>query len=90
MRSLVPIDLETVGQSIEKTNRVVVVEEGSKTAGWAAEVGSRIAEDFFDNLDAPPTRVAALDTPIPYAPEMFHYAKPSVDQVVSAVKKLVT
>lgn len=65
LRTLAPLDLATVAVSVEKTGRVVVVEEGNLTGGVAAEIAARITEECFDALAAPPRRVAALDVPIP-------------------------
>ncbi len=67
LRSLAPLDLDTVAASVDQTGRVVVIEEGSLTGGVAAEISARINEECFDLLAAPPARVAARDVPIPAA-----------------------
>lgn len=68
LRTLKPLDMETVSQSIRKTNRVVVVHEACLTGGYGAELAARIQEELFDYLDAPIKRVAARDVPIPFSP----------------------
>ena len=65
LRTLVPLDLETVLTSIKKTNRLVVLHEAALTAGFGGEIAARVSEQAFAYLDAPPARVAALDTPVP-------------------------
>lgn len=67
MRSLVPLDMETIRQSLEKTNRVLVASEDKKTGGFGGEVLSRISEECFHLLDAPPRRVCSLDTPVAFS-----------------------
>ena len=68
MRCLVPLDMETLIASAQKTGRVLIVEEDNLTGGWGAEVAARLSEAAFFYLDAPITRVAAPDTPAPTAP----------------------
>ena len=89
LRSIRPLDIETIVTSVKKTNRVVTVEEGWPTAGIGAEINMQIIEHCFDWLDAPPTRVCGLDIPMPYAANLEKLALPQPDWVVTAVKKLV-
>lgn len=90
MRTLLPWDRETIFESVKKTSRVVLVQENSKTGGVMAEVGAAIAEEIFDYLDAPVTRVCGLDVPmLPFAPPMEHFFLPNADKIVSAVKKVL-
>jgi len=89
LRSLRPLDTETIVNSVKKTNRIVTVEEGWPTAGIGAEINMQIVEHCFDWLDAPPTRVCGLDIPMPYAANLEKLALPQPDWVVEAVKKLV-
>ncbi len=70
LRSLAPLDWETIEDSLRKTNRVLILHEDTLTGGIGAELAARIAERLFDQLDAPPMRLAALDTPVPFAPEL--------------------
>jgi len=86
LRTLRPMDSETVVQSVKKTGRCVVVEEGWPQAGLAAEVAARIMEHAFDYLDAPVARVTGKDVPMPYAANLEKLALPSVADVVEAAK----
>ncbi len=90
LRSLSPMDHATVARSIEKTGRLVVVEEDVKTAGWGAEVVSRVVEgESFYALDRAPARVAGADVPIPYNKNLEAHIRPSPEKVVEAVRALV-
>ncbi|CAN5232133.1 pyruvate dehydrogenase complex E1 component subunit beta [soil metagenome] len=86
LRSLRPLDTETVVASVKKTNRLVAVEEGWSAFGIAGEVCQRVMENAFDWLDAPPTRVSGEDVPMPYAANLEALALPSVEKIVKAVK----
>ncbi|WP_374570564.1 pyruvate dehydrogenase complex E1 component subunit beta [Phenylobacterium sp.] len=86
LRSLRPLDHETIVESVKKTNRLVTVEEGWGPMGVGAEVVARVLEHAFDYLDAPPARVCQADTPLPYAANLEAMALPSVDQIVAAAK----
>lgn len=88
-RTLVPFDYETVIKSIQKTSRVMIVEEDSRRNGWGAEIAAQIAEDAIYYLDAPVKRVATYDVPIPFAPIMENFVVPSVDRIVSEVRNLM-
>lgn len=90
LRSLSPMDDSAVAKSVEKTGRLVVVEEDVKTAGWGAELVSRIVEgESFYALDRAPARVAGADVPIPYNKNLEAHIRPSPEKVVEAVKSLV-
>ncbi len=90
LRTLSPMDHETVRGSVEKTGKLVVVEEDVKTAGWGAEVISRIVEsESFYALDRAPARVAGADTPIPYNKNLEAFIRPSPEKVIEAVRKLL-
>ena len=89
IRSLVPLDEQTILESIAKTSRVVVVNEAPKTCGFAGEIVARIAEFGFEYLDAPPARVTRLDTPVPWVEPLEMFVLPSVEKIVSAVHKVV-
>jgi pyruvate dehydrogenase E1 component beta subunit len=86
LRTLRPMDTETVVQSIMKTGRCVVVEEGWQQSGVAAEISARLMEHAFDYLDAPVARVSQKDVPMPYAANLEKLALPSVAEVVAAAK----
>jgi 2-oxoisovalerate dehydrogenase E1 component beta subunit len=90
MRTLLPWDRETIFESVKKTSKVVLVQENSKTGGVMAEVGASIAEELFDYLDAPVTRVCGLDVPmLPFAPPLEHYFLPNAEKIIRAVKKVL-
>ncbi len=84
-RTLRPLDLETILESVRKTNRCVIVEEGWPHGGVGANLGSLIAEQAFDHLDAPIQRVTGADVPMPYAKRLEQSAIPHPEHVVSAV-----
>jgi pyruvate dehydrogenase E1 component beta subunit len=88
LRTIRPLDIETIVTSVKKTSRVVSVEEGWPFAGIGAEIAMTVTEHCFDWLDAPPTRVAGLDVPMPYAANLEKLALPQPGWVVDAVKKL--
>jgi pyruvate dehydrogenase E1 component subunit beta len=86
LRTLRPMDTETVVASVKKTGRCVVVEEGWQQSGVGAEVAARIMESAFDYLDAPVARVSGKDVPMPYAANLEKLALPTVAEVVDAAK----
>ena len=89
LRTLRPLDIDTVVASVRRTGRIVTVEEGWPFAGIGAEVNMQVIEHCFDWLDAPPARVHGLDVPLPYAANLEKLALPQPDWVVAAVRKLV-
>ena len=89
LRSLRPLDIDTIVASVKKTNRVVTVEEGWPFAGIGAEIAMQIVENCFDWLDAPPIRVAGVDVPLPYAANLEKLALPQPEWVVDAVRKII-
>ena len=86
LRTLRPLDTETIVASVMKTGRCVVVEEGWQQSGVGAEISARLMEHAFDYLDAPVARVSGKDVPMPYAANLEKLALPSVDEVVDAAK----
>jgi pyruvate/2-oxoglutarate/acetoin dehydrogenase E1 component len=88
-RTLVPLDLETLLQSVRRTNRVVVVHEGCRRGGIGAEIASQIQEEVFDYLDAPIQRVGALSVPIPYSEPLENAVIPGEEDIIKAVKKVL-
>ena len=86
LRTLRPLDHETVVKSVMKTNRLVTVEEGWGPMGVGAEVAARVVEHAFDYLDAPPLRVCQADTPLPYAANLEALSLPTSAKVVEAAK----
>jgi pyruvate/2-oxoglutarate/acetoin dehydrogenase E1 component len=90
LRTLRPWDVETIIESIKKTSRALLVQEGSKTGGVMAEISATITEEVFDYLDAPITRVCGIDVPaIPFAPPMEHFFLPNADKIVTAATRLM-
>ncbi len=89
VRTLRPLDLETILTSVKKTGRVVIVHEACKTGGFGGEIASLIMENAFDYLDKPIKRVAGLDTPIPYASQLSHAVIPNPDEIIRGVKELL-
>ncbi|GGA52620.1 pyruvate dehydrogenase complex E1 component subunit beta [Pelagibacterium lentulum] len=85
LRTLRPLDIETVIESVKKTGRCVTVEEGWPQGGIGSEIAARLMEQAFDYLDAPVTRVTGKDVPMPYAANLEKLALPSVDEVIAAV-----
>ncbi len=89
LRSLRPLDIGTVVESVQRTNRLVTVEEGWPYAGIGAEVAMQVIEHAFDWLDAPPVRVHGADVPLPYAANLEKLALPQAEWVINAVRKIV-
>jgi len=85
-RTLAPLDRETIFESVKKTGRLVIVEEGCLTGGFGAEVAASAAKEAFDYLDAPIERVAAPDTPIPFAPMLEQTVVPDEDRIEEAIR----
>jgi pyruvate dehydrogenase E1 component beta subunit len=88
LRTLRPLDTETIVNSVQKTNRLVSVEEGWPVAGIGSELAALMMESCFDYLDAPVLRVAGKDVPMPYAANLEKLALPQVEDIVEAVKKV--
>jgi len=89
VRSLSPIDYETIGASVKKTGRVVVVEEGPKTGGVSAEIAAGITERFGESLLAPVMRVASADVPVPFTPVLENAYRPDSDRIMAAARTIV-
>ncbi len=89
LRSLRPLDMDSVIESFKKTNRAVVVEEGWKSFGVGAEISTRIYEQAFDYVDAPVRRVAQKEVPLPYNRTLEQSALPQVEDVIAAVKEVL-
>ena len=89
LRSLRPLDLAPAIESLKRTNRAVIVEEGWRSFGVGAEVASRLYEEAFDYFDAPAKRVAQVEVPLPYNRELEQMALPQVADIVKAVKEVL-
>jgi len=88
LRTLNPLDDETIFASVKKTNKVLVVHEDTLTGGFGGEIAARIAKHCFEHLDAPVERVAALDTPVPYSPPLEDAMLPNEGKILSALEHL--
>ena len=89
LRTLVPLDAGAILASVRKTHRLLVVHEAIRRAGYGAEIAALVAEQAFDDLDAPPKRLGGLETPIPYAQHLERAVVPQVEDIVRAAKELV-
>ena len=89
LRTLKPLDMETIGRSLRKTHKVLIVHEACLTGGFGAELAARIGEELFDELDAPVTRVGAKDVPIPFNPVLENAVLPQVSDVVSGIRRVL-
>jgi pyruvate dehydrogenase E1 component beta subunit len=87
-RTIRPLDIDLIVESVKKTNRVVVVEESHPFCGVGSEITTQVSELAFDYLDAPVKRVSGADVPMPYAKNLEDLAIPSVDKVVAAVREV--
>jgi len=88
LRSLTPLDRETIMESVKRTNKVLIVHEDTLTGGIGAELAAILAEDLFEYLDGPITRVAAPDAPFPYAPPLEEAFLPNAKKILTAARKL--
>jgi 2-oxoisovalerate dehydrogenase E1 component beta subunit len=88
LRTLLPLDRETILRSVRKTNKLLVVHEDTRTGGIAGEIAAIVMEGAFEDLDGPVRRVTSLDTPVPYAPGLEEYFLPSAGKVVAAAREL--
>ena len=89
VRSLSPFDFDTIGASVKKTGRVVIVEEGPKTGGVGAELSASIAERFRDDLKAPIERVCSADVPVPFAPVLEDAYRPDAARIAEAARIVI-
>ena len=88
LRTLTPLDMETIAASVSKTHRVVIAHEAVLNGGFGAEIAARIGSELFDELDAPVTRVGCPFAPIPFAPELEQALLPGTRHIVHAVRAL--
>ena len=90
LRTLSPYDWEGIRRSVEKTNRVMVVHEDTLSWGYGAEIGARIASELFTSLDAPVGRVGALDSWVPYHPDLEDHVLPQVEHIAREAERILT
>ncbi len=89
LRTIRPMDHETIIESVKKTNRIVVVDENWPLGSVASEIAYRVQKDAFDHLDAPVLRINQADTPLPFAPNLIEASLPNAAKVVKAVKEVM-
>lgn len=89
IRTIIPLDEETIFNSVKKTNKVIIIHEDTFTVGFGAEIAARIAENCFQYLDAPVKRIAAKDAHIPYAPILENEILPNRDEIYKGIKELL-
>ena len=89
LRTIKPLDIDIIIESVKKTNRLVVCEEGFSFSGIGSEIISQVQEKAFDWLDAPIKRVTGLDVPLPYAENLEKMALPQENDIVNAVLKIL-
>lgn len=87
-RTLVPLDEETILKSVKKTSKLVIIHEACKRSGYGAEIAATIAEKAFYDLDAPIKRIAAANTPLPFAPKLENFVIPDEQSIVKGVREL--
>jgi pyruvate dehydrogenase E1 component beta subunit len=87
-RTIRPLDIDTIVESVKKTNRIVVAEESHPVCSVNAEISAQIMERAFDYLDAPVKRVSGVDVPMPYAKNLEQLAIPDVEQIIAAVREV--
>jgi 2-oxoisovalerate dehydrogenase E1 component beta subunit len=88
LRTLLPLDRETILASVKKTNKLLIVHEDTRTGGIAGEIAALVCEGAFEDLDGPIARVTALDTPTPYSPPLEEYFLPNASKIVAAAREL--
>jgi pyruvate/2-oxoglutarate/acetoin dehydrogenase E1 component len=88
LRTVMPWDKAAVLESVRKTSKVIVLHEDTRSGGFGAEIAATIAEEAFEDLDAPPKRVTAPDTPVPFAPELEAAFLPQIADVVAALREV--
>jgi 2-oxoisovalerate dehydrogenase E1 component len=89
IRTIIPLDEDTIFRSVKKTNKVIVIHEDTLTGGFGAEIASRVADNCFQYLDGPVKRIAALDAHVPYAPILESEVLPSRQKIYNAIKDLI-
>ena len=88
LRTLIPLDKETIFESVRKTGKAIMLHEDNKTGGIGAEIAALLAEECFDCLDGPILRIAAPDTPVPFSTPLEEFFLPKVGDIVAAARKL--
>lgn len=89
LRTLSPLDKETIFSSVKKTGRLLIVHEACEQGGIGGEIAAQVAKEAFDYLDAPIERLATMNTPIPFAPQLENFVIPQVEDIVKKVREIV-
>ena len=87
LRTLVPCDWDAIGEWVTRTSRVIIAHEDQLTCGFGAEIAARIAQDHFHHLDAPVRRVASLDAPVAYCPDLEEVILPNASTILEAIRE---
>jgi 2-oxoisovalerate dehydrogenase E1 component len=88
LRTIAPYDWDSIAAAVKRTNRVIVAHEDQLTCGFGAEIAARVAEELFEDLDAPVTRIGAMDTPVAYCPELEEAILPQADDILKAIRNV--
>lgn len=88
LRTLLPLDRETVVESVRRTNKLLVVHEDTRTGGIAGEIAAMVTESAFEDLDGPIWRVTSLDTPVPFSPPLEEHFLPNAERIATAAREL--
>jgi len=88
LRTIMPFDWEGIAAAVARTSRVIIAHEDQLTCGFGAELAARIADELFEHLDAPVRRVAALDTPVAYCPDLEEVILPQSADVLKAIRDI--
>jgi pyruvate dehydrogenase E1 component beta subunit len=90
LRSLVPLDEETIIQSVIKTGKLLIVHEACRTGGMAGEIAAVVSKEAFGYLDAPIERITAPDTPVPFSPPLEKFFIPQTPEIVARIRKMIS
>src|SRR4029078_4598676 len=85
LRALAPLQLDTIQASLARTGRLMVLHEGRRTHGFGAELVARLTEENFATLKSAPLRIASLDMPVPFAPELEHEFRPTREKIIDRI-----
>ena len=88
LRTILPYDWEAIAEAVKRTNRVIVAHEDQLTCGFGSEIAARVSEELFEYLDAPVTRIGAMDTPVAYAPALEEEILPQIEDILKAIEKI--
>jgi 2-oxoisovalerate dehydrogenase E1 component beta subunit len=88
LRTVSPLDRESIAATVHKTNKVIILHEHSRTGGLAGEIAAIINEEAFDSLDGPIVRITGLDSAVPFSPPQEEFFLPKVSEIVAEARKL--